>query len=153
MNNEHTSCSRSRECTGGTYRSGNSRRGSPCRPASRRRRGSPSSRHGSKVWQCSEGRVESTIQREDGYSLHPYIIPRLNLVNTWFSHNKFFIFFFTGTAFILFNYIIKLVLEYQFNLQNPRKQKKMWIFETNKNPLFNISLGMFSKNEVKNHVL
>ena len=80
-------------------------------------------------------------------------ILRLNLVNTWFSQNTFFIVFFTGTAFILFNYIIKLVLEYQFNLQNPRKQKKMWIFETNKNPLFNISLGMFSKNEVKNHVL
>ena len=81
------------------------------------------------------------------------IMTRLNLVKTWFSPNIFFIVFLTGTAFNLFNYIIKLVMEYQFNLQNPRKQKKMWIFETNKNPLFNISLGMFSKNEVKNHVL
>ena len=87
------------------------------------------------------------------FELSECIITRLNLVNTWFSQNTFFIVFFTGTAFILVNYIIKLVLEYQFNLQNPRKQTKMWIFETNKNPLFNISLGMFSKNEVKNHVL
>ena len=72
MNNEHTSCSRSRECTGGTYRRCYSRRGSPCRPASCRRRGSPSSRHGRKVWGLTMFRGESTIQREDGYSLHTY---------------------------------------------------------------------------------
>ena len=36
-------------------------------------------------------------------------------------------------------------MEYQFNLQNPRKQTKMWIFETNKNPFFNISLGIFQQ--------
>ena len=53
------------------------------------------------------------------------IISRLNLVKLWFSENAFFIFFFTGRAFIIVNYIIKLVSEFQFDLRNPRKQPKM----------------------------
>ena len=45
------------------------------------------------------------------------------------------------------------LIDYNKWPSSEKPDKKMWIFETNKNPLFNISLGMFSKNEVKNHVL
>ena len=62
-------------------------------------------------------------------------IYRLNLVKIWFSENTFFVFFFTGRAFIIVNYIIKLVLEFQFDLQNLRKQPKLWTFK-NYNFLF-----------------
>ena len=47
----------------------------------------------------------------------------------WFSENAFFILCFTRRAFIMVKYIIKLVLEFQFDLQNPLKQPKMWFFE------------------------
>ena len=56
-------------------------------------------------------------------------IVRLNLVKIRFSQNAFFIFFFTGSAFIVVKYIIKLVLEFLIDLQNPRKQAKVWNFD------------------------
>ena len=40
------------------------------------------------------------------------VIIRLNLVKIRFSQNAFFIFFFTGGAFIVVKYNIKLVLEF-----------------------------------------
>ena len=72
------------------------------------------------------------------HKLEPHLnhINRLNLVKTWFSKNTFFILFFTGRPFIMVNYIIKLVLEFQFAMQNPRKQTKMLIFQRNRNQCF-----------------
>ena len=40
-------------------------------------------------------------------------------------------------------YIIKLVLEFQFDLQNPLKQPKMWIFEKWKIIVFGQNYGIF----------
>ena len=57
------------------------------------------------------------------------IICRFRMVKKWFSQNTFFSWFFTGRAFIMVYYIIKLALEFQLDLQNPLKQPKMWIFE------------------------
>ena len=54
---------------------------------------------------------------------------RFRMVKVWFPQNAFFSLYFTGRAFIMVYYIIKLVLEFQFDLQNPLKQPKMWIFE------------------------
>ena len=57
------------------------------------------------------------------------VISRLNLVKIWFSQNTFLIFFFTARAFIMVKCILKLVLEFKFHLENPRKQPKKLIFE------------------------
>ena len=40
--------------------------------------------------------------------------------------------FFTGGAFIVIRHTLKLVLDFQFDLQNPLKQPKMGIFENGK---------------------
>ena len=50
------------------------------------------------------------------------------MVKIWFPQNTFLSWFFTGRAFVMVYYIIKLVLEFQFDLQNPLKQPKMWFF-------------------------
>ena len=57
---------------------------------------------------------------------------RFRMVKIWIPQNTFFSWFFIGRAFIMIYYIIKLVLEFQFDLQNPLKQPKMWIFENGK---------------------
>ena len=57
------------------------------------------------------------------------VISRFRMVKIWFPQNAFFILFFSGRTFILVYYIIKLVLEFQFDLQNPLKLPKMRIFE------------------------
>ena len=49
--------------------------------------------------------------------------------------------------------ILKLVLEFKFHLENPRKQPKKLIFEKWKITVFYYNWGIFSKNLVKNHVL
>ena len=65
-----------------------------------------------------------------------FIIIRLNLVKIWFSQNTFLIIFFTGRAFIMVKCILKLVFEFWFHLQNPRKQPKKVIFEKSKITVF-----------------
>ena len=76
---------------------------------------------------------------------HRLTIGRLNLVKIRFSENAFFIFFFTGGAFIIVNHIIKLVLEFQFALQNPRKQQKCGFLKIIKITVFNKNWGIFIK--------
>ena len=58
-------------------------------------------------------------------------IARFRMVKKWFPQNTFFSWFFTGRAFIMVYYIIKLDLEFQLDLQNPLKQPNMWIFFSN----------------------
>ena len=65
------------------------------------------------------------------------------MVKIWIPQNTFFSWFFTGRAFIMVYYIIKLVLEFQFDLQNPLKQPKMWIFEKWKIIVFGQNHGIF----------
>ena len=65
------------------------------------------------------------------------------MVKKWFPQNTFFSWFFTGRAFIMVYYIIKLDLEFQLDLQNPLKQPKMWIFEKWKIIVFGQSYGIF----------
>ena len=65
------------------------------------------------------------------------------MVKKWFPQNTFFSWFFTGRAFIMVYYIIKLDLEFQLDLQNPLKQPKMWIFEKWKLIVFGQSYGIF----------
>ena len=60
------------------------------------------------------------------FSIH---ISRFRMVKKWIPQNTFFSRFFTGRAFIMVYYVIKLALEFQFDLQNPFKQPKMWTFE------------------------
>ena len=66
---------------------------------------------------------------------------RFRMVKIWFPQNTFFSWFFTGRAFVMVYYIIKLVLEFQFDLQNPLKQPKMWIltFELTTSPKYILS--------------
>ena len=64
------------------------------------------------------------------------IITRFRMVKKWFPQNTFFSWFFTGKAFIMVYYIIKLDLEFQLDLQNPLKQPKMWIFWKLKKSVF-----------------
>ena len=88
-------------------------------------------------WQCSTERIFCELVVVGNNRTTQWMaIARLNLVKTWFSKNTFFILFFTGRPFIKVNFIIILVLEFQFAMQNPRKQTKMWIFERNKNYCF-----------------
>ena len=68
---------------------------------------------------------------------------RFRMVKIWIPQNTFFSWFFTGRAFIMVYYIIKLVLEFQFDLQNPLKQPKMWIFEKWKIIVFGQNHGIF----------
>ena len=70
-------------------------------------------------------------------------IHRFRMVKKWFPQNAFFSWFFTGRAFIMVYYIIKLDLEFQLDLQNPLKQPKMWIFEKWKIIVFGQSYGIF----------
>ena len=56
-------------------------------------------------------------------------ICRFRMVKIWIHQNTFFSWFFTWRVLIMVYYIIKLILEFQFDLQNPLKQPKMWIFE------------------------
>ena len=65
------------------------------------------------------------------------------MVKKWFPQNTFFSWFFTGRAFIMVYYIIKLDLEFQLDLQNPLKQPKMWIFENWKIIVFGLNHGIF----------
>ena len=51
--------------------------------------------------------------------------------------------FFTGRAFIVIRHILKLVLQFQFDLQSPLKQPKMLIFEKWKNMVFGPNYGIF----------
>ena len=51
--------------------------------------------------------------------------------------------FFTGRAFIEIRHILKLVLQFQFDLQSPLKQPKMLIFEKWKNMVFGPNYGIF----------
>ena len=51
--------------------------------------------------------------------------------------------FFTGGAFIVIRHILKLVLQFQFDLQSPLKQPKMLIFEKWKNMVFGPNYGIF----------
>ena len=75
-------------------------------------------------------------------------------METWFPQNTFFIWFFTGRAFIMVYYIIKLVLEFQFDLQNPLKQPKMWIFEKWKIVVFGQNYGIFwPKGDLKSCII
>ena len=67
----------------------------------------------------------SAVNVEPSPTVRAVLMLRLNLVKIWFSENAFFIFFFTGRAFIIVNYIVKLVSEFLFDLRNPRKQPKM----------------------------
>ena len=76
------------------------------------------------------------------------------MVKKWFPQNTFFSWFFTGGAFIMVYYIIKLVLEFQFDLQNPLKQPKMWIFEKWKIIVFGQNYGIFRpKGDLKPHIV
>ena len=75
------------------------------------------------------------------YCLGP--MARLYSVKIWFSKNAFFMLFFTRRAFIMVKYMIKLVLEFQFDLQNPLEQQKMWIFEKWKIIVCSQSYGIF----------
>ena len=71
---------------------------------------------------------EFCIHRKFGVwncSFHYSPILRLYSVKIWLSKNAFFILFFNGRAFIMVKNNIKLVLEFQFDLQNPLKQQKM----------------------------
>ena len=70
-------------------------------------------------------------------------IGRFRMVKKWFPQNTFFSLFFTGRAFIMVYYIIKLDLEFQLDLQNPLKQPKMWIFEKWKIIVFGQNHGIF----------
>ena len=70
-------------------------------------------------------------------------ISRFRMVKIWFPQNTFFRWFFTWRAFIMVYYIIKLVLEFQFDLQNPLKQPKIWIFEKWKIIVFSQKYGFF----------
>ena len=72
-----------------------------------------------------------------------YIICRFRMVKKWFPQNTFFSWFFTGRAFIMVYYIIKLVLAFQFDLQNPLKQPIMWIFEKWKIIVFGQNYDIF----------
>ena len=67
--------------------------------------------------------------KQVGLKTHQRNITRFRMVKKWFPQNTFFSGSFTRRAFIMVYYTIKLVLEYQFDLQNPLKQPKMWIFE------------------------
>ena len=58
-----------------------------------------------------------------------WTICRFRMVKIWFPQNTFFRWFFTWRAFIMVYYIIKLVLEFQLDLQNPLKLPKIRIFE------------------------
>ena len=51
--------------------------------------------------------------------------------------------FFTGRAFIVIRHTLKLVLEFQFDLQNPLKQPIMWIFEKWKIIVFGQNYDIF----------
>ena len=51
--------------------------------------------------------------------------------------------FFTGRAFIVIRHILKLVLQFQFDLQSPLKQPKMLIFEKWKNMVLGPNYGIF----------
>ena len=70
-------------------------------------------------------------------------IDRFRMVKKRFPQNTFFSWFFTGRAFIMVYYIIKLDLEFQLDLQNPLKPPKMWIFEKWKIIFFGESYGIF----------
>ena len=74
------------------------------------------------------------------YRLSP--ISRFRMMKIWLPQNTFFILLFTGRAFIMVKYIIKLVLELQFYLQKPRKQS-MWIFWKMKNHCFSVCRKYF----------
>ena len=64
------------------------------------------------------------------------VMVRFRMVKKWFPENTFFSWFFTGKAFIMVYYIIKLDLEFQLDLKNPLKQPKMWIFWKLKKSVF-----------------
>ena len=72
-----------------------------------------------------------------------YSIVRFRMVKIWIPQNTFFSWFFTGRAFIMVYYIIKLVLAFQFDLQNPLKQPIMWIFEKWKIIVFGQNYDIF----------
>ena len=72
-----------------------------------------------------------------------YSMSRFRRVKKWFPQNTFFSWFFTGRAFIMVYYIIKLDLEFQLDLQNPLKQPRMWILEKWKIIVFGQSYGIF----------
>ena len=75
--------------------------------------------------------------------LNSWKIIRFRMVKIWFPQNTIFSWFFTGRAFIMVSYIIKLVLTFQFDLQNPLKQPKMWILEKWKIIGFGQNYGIF----------
>ena len=68
---------------------------------------------------------------------------RFRMVKIWFPQNTFFRWFFTWRAFIMVYYIIKLVLEFQFDLQNPLKLPKIRIFEKWKIIVFGQNYDIF----------
>ena len=77
-------------------------------------------------------------------------ITRFRMVKIWIHQNTFFSWFFTWRVLIMVYYIIKLILEFQFDLQNPLKQPKMWIFEKWKIIVFGQNHGIFwVKGDVK----
>ena len=79
-----------------------------------------------------------------------FIILRFRMVKKWFPQNTFFSWFFTWRAFIMVYYIIKLDLEFQFDLKNPLKQPKMWIFEKWKIIVFGQNYAIFgTKGDLK----
>ena len=95
-------------------------------------------------WKCPEFFI---IAIHTIYMMIMTII-RFRMVKVWFPQNAFFSLFFTGRAFIMVYYILKLVLEFQFDLQNPLKQPKTWIFENGKLQFLAKILTFFGPNGV-----
>ena len=94
-----------------------------------------------KTWEKSPKKVTSCTARFG--SLGGLLICRFRLVIIWFPQNTFFISFFTGREFIMVYHISKLVLKFQFDLQNPLKQPKMRIFEKWKIIVLDQNYGIF----------
>ena len=85
--------------------------------------------------------LQMMTNRKNRYvTLH---IIRFRMVKIWIHQNTFFSWFFTWRVLIMVYYIIKLILEFQFDLQNPLKQPKMWIFEKWKIIVFGQNHGIF----------
>ena len=84
---------------------------------------------GYSLYLCDIGHFNLFLYHLSCASSYSHVMTRFRMVKIWFPQNTFCSWFFTWRAFIMVYYIIKLVLEFQFDLQNPLKQPKMWNFE------------------------